>query len=66
MVFEMQMQMLIAPYCGYQIKREISTMKLIKHPNVIKIYEVLCSFFHPLLIEIKLALDCCDLPYKLR
>lgn len=39
------MKMLIALYCGYQIKREISTMKLIKHPNVINIYEVLCSFF---------------------
>lgn len=26
-----------------QIKREISTMKLIKHPNVIKIIEVLAS-----------------------
>ncbi|KAL4368479.1 hypothetical protein GQ457_05G001100 [Hibiscus cannabinus] len=26
-----------------QIKREISTMKLIKHPNVIKIYEVMAS-----------------------
>ncbi|KAJ9188605.1 hypothetical protein P3X46_003950 [Hevea brasiliensis] len=26
-----------------QLKREISTMKLIKHPNVIKIYEVMAS-----------------------
>ncbi|KAE8722098.1 CBL-interacting serine/threonine-protein kinase 9 [Hibiscus syriacus] len=26
-----------------QIKREISTMKLIKHPNVVKIYEVMAS-----------------------
>nr|DAD36141.1 TPA_asm: hypothetical protein HUJ06_006781 [Nelumbo nucifera] len=26
-----------------QIKREISTMKLIKHPNVIKLYEVMAS-----------------------
>ncbi|KAF6136234.1 hypothetical protein GIB67_001643 [Kingdonia uniflora] len=26
-----------------QIKREISTMKLIKHPNVVKLYEVLAS-----------------------
>uniref|UniRef100_A0A7N0TMX4 Protein kinase domain-containing protein n=1 Tax=Kalanchoe fedtschenkoi TaxID=63787 RepID=A0A7N0TMX4_KALFE len=26
-----------------QIKREISTMKLIKHPNVVKLYEVMAS-----------------------
>lgn len=26
----------------YQIKREISTMKLIKHPNVVQLHEVLC------------------------
>lgn len=30
----------------WQIKREISTMKLIKHPNVLKLFEVtLCSHF---------------------
>jgi serine/threonine protein kinase len=27
-----------------QIKREISTMKLIKHPNVVRIYEVMQKF----------------------
>lgn len=35
-------------FCFCQIKREISTMKLIKHPNVVQLYEVsliLISFF---------------------
>jgi serine/threonine protein kinase len=27
----------------YQIKREISTMKLIKHPNVVQLHEVMAS-----------------------
>lgn len=29
--------------CPLQIKREISTMKLIRHPNVIRMYEVSIS-----------------------
>ena len=29
----------------WQIKREISTMKLIKHPNVTQMFEVISSIF---------------------
>lgn len=29
--------------CHLQIKREISTMKLIRHPNVIRMFEVRCE-----------------------
>jgi hypothetical protein len=28
-----------------QIKREICTMKLIKHPNVVQLYEVILQLF---------------------
>ncbi|CAN1829672.1 CBL-interacting serine/threonine-protein kinase 23 [Linum perenne] len=31
------------PYLSLQIKREISTMKLIRHPNVIRMFEVMAS-----------------------
>ncbi|XP_052479840.1 CBL-interacting serine/threonine-protein kinase 9 isoform X3 [Gossypium raimondii] len=34
---------MVEQFCMGQIKREISTMKLIKHPNVIKIFEVMAS-----------------------
>lgn len=30
----------VRPVCNCQMKREISTMKLIKHPNVLNLYEV--------------------------
>jgi len=36
-----------------QIKREISTMKLIKHPNVVRIYEVPFLIFYLTLQDIR-------------
>jgi hypothetical protein len=29
----------------FQIKREISTMKLIRHPNVVQLHEVSCTAY---------------------
>lgn len=34
---------LVVFFCFVQLKREISTMKLIKHPNVVEIIEVMAS-----------------------
>jgi serine/threonine protein kinase len=43
----------------WQIKREIETMKLIKHPNVVRLYEV------PLCLQHLLQAICCMLILKI-
>lgn len=52
-----------------QIGREIATMKLIKHPNVVQLYEVNnLSLLSLILINIpqNLCLDSCDRSWKLQ